>query len=198
MWFSFILHKVRWSQFITSNIFNNTLKCEFLSLTNPVFPIDLAQAMKFFQYIFISSLVSLESAIITSAWVKNLLPILTNTENWILGVVFATILSLLEDEVGHCWVCWSTSLSPPAPELHRKHAIAEGCADVSVPSLSCLSLFTSWRRIFSFIHWGKQSFFLKKVLKKSEMRVWDLVAFALLMNAKPTHVYGQNYNTVDY
>lgn len=79
MWFSFVLYEVRWSHFITTNIFNNTLKCEFLGLTSSVFPTDEAQAMRFFGYIFISSPVSLETAVTTSAQVKknsSLFPIL--------------------------------------------------------------------------------------------------------------------------
>jgi len=62
---------VRWYQFVTTNIFNNTLKCEFLGLTNPVLPIDQAQAARFIQHSFVSSPVSLESAIKNSAQAKN-------------------------------------------------------------------------------------------------------------------------------
>lgn len=72
MWFSFILYWVRWSHFITTNIFNNTLKCEFLGLTSSVSPIDEAHARRFFGYIFVLSPVSLVSAAATTAQVKKI------------------------------------------------------------------------------------------------------------------------------
>lgn len=57
-------------------------------------------------------------------------------------VVFAGIASLLEDEVGYCWVCRSTFVSYPALELHGKCYCRTGCR-------LCHSFFSSihWRNL---------------------------------------------------
>lgn len=133
MWFSFILYWIRWSHFITTNIFNNILKCEFLGLTSSVFPIDEAQAMRCLGYISCFPSVSCNNL---SPSKKILIcspsyPLLY-TENQILvlelsAVVVAGIATLLGDEMGYCWVCWSTFVSYPALELHGKHYCRTVC-----------------------------------------------------------------------
>lgn len=103
MWFSFILYWIRWSHFITTNIFNNILKCEFLGLTSSVFPINEAQATRYFGYILFLSPVSLVWAATTSAQVKkkksDLLPILFvyRKSNPCFGAICG----------GGCWDCYT-------------------------------------------------------------------------------------------
>lgn len=103
MWFSFILYWIRWSHFITTNIFNNILKCEFLGLTSSVFPIDEAQAMRCLGYIFVLSPVSLVWAVTTSAQLKSsdLLPIISLFVYRKSNPCFGAICC------GGCWDCYT-------------------------------------------------------------------------------------------
>lgn len=184
MWFLFILYWVWWSHFITTNIFNNILKCEFLGLTSSAFPIDEAQAMRCFGYIFVLSPVSLVWAVTTSVEVKIILICSSSclyTENQILvlelsAVMVAGIATLLKDEVGCCWVCWSTFVSYPALELHGKHycRTACRCCHCLYSNLSFFPPSTERTQIKLCVH---------KSWKNHKMQVWDLVIFP-----KPTHI----------
>lgn len=57
------------------------------------------------------------------------------------GVAWAASLSLVEDEVGYCRLCWATFVSYPALRSHLRCAVSEVYADLSIPSPSKSSSF---------------------------------------------------------
>lgn len=96
---------------MTTNTFNNTLKCEFLSLTNPAFPKDLAQATRFlctFYFIFCFPRVSCYNLSLNKKVLIHSTSCLYTKHQTLVSevfaVVFAASLSLVEDEVGTCWL----------------------------------------------------------------------------------------------